>query len=220
VQPAPRQSGWTYCLWSRPLSPRVACTIGSRGPIRNWRRGLAKLPRHDAILAASIKAAGVALGIAGPEAGKPSEAAPLTPSLKEDPTREQLCAAMLLRSGVPGNRLGRGEDTDYSAPIQRRALCGAADRSACRRDPGATFEPRDTCWPAANRSSSCKAVWPRRSRGKSALGRPHSSDGRLWSTYTPHDASRFVSAADVLGDKADPAQLEGKLVLRASPASA
>jgi len=31
--------------------------------------------------------------------------------------------------------------------------------------------------------------------------------------YTPHDASRFVSAADVLGDKADPAQLEGKLVL-------
>ena len=42
---------------------------------------------------------------------------------------------------------------------------------------------------------------------------PTQSDGRLWVHYTPHNASRFISAADVLGDKADPVQLEGKLVL-------
>src|SRR3989475_1837863 len=42
---------------------------------------LAKLHRHDAVLAASVKAASVVLGIEGLEAGKPSEAAALTPSL-------------------------------------------------------------------------------------------------------------------------------------------
>jgi serine phosphatase RsbU (regulator of sigma subunit) len=39
------------------------------------------------------------------------------------------------------------------------------------------------------------------------------SDGRLWVHYTPHDAGRFISAADVLSGKADNAQMERKLVL-------
>jgi len=45
------------------------------------------------------------------------------------------------------------------------------------------------------------------------LAVPTQSDGRLWVHYTPHDASRFISAADVLGGQADHAQLERKLVL-------
>src|SRR5467141_2482898 len=42
---------------------------------------------------------------------------------------------------------------------------------------------------------------------------PTQSDGRLWVHYTPHDASRYISASDVLGGRVDHAQLERKLVL-------
>src|SRR5437879_1582674 len=63
------------------LSPeRLAPSVAQADPQLAAR--LARLPRHDALLAASIKAAPVVLGIAGLEAGKPLEAAPLTPSLQ------------------------------------------------------------------------------------------------------------------------------------------
>src|SRR5258708_28820922 len=41
---------------------------------------------------------------------------------------------------------------------------------------------------------------------------PTQSEGRLWVHYTPHDASRYISASDVLRGEVDHAQLERKLV--------
>jgi serine phosphatase RsbU (regulator of sigma subunit) len=42
---------------------------------------------------------------------------------------------------------------------------------------------------------------------------PTQADGRLWVHYTPHNPSRFISAATMLEGDADPAELERKLVL-------
>ena len=42
---------------------------------------------------------------------------------------------------------------------------------------------------------------------------PLQEDGSAWIRFAPHDPARFVSAADVLAGKADPALFEGKLVL-------
>jgi adenylate cyclase len=38
-------------------------------------------------------------------------------------------------------------------------------------------------------------------------------DGQLWLHFGPHDPKRYVSAADVLGGKAPPDRIEGKLIL-------
>jgi serine phosphatase RsbU (regulator of sigma subunit) len=45
------------------------------------------------------------------------------------------------------------------------------------------------------------------------LSVPTQADGRLWVHYTPHDPSRFISAAAMLDGDADPAELARKLVL-------
>jgi len=42
---------------------------------------------------------------------------------------------------------------------------------------------------------------------------PLQEDGSAWLRFAPHDPARFVSAADVLDGKADPARFESKLVL-------
>jgi CHASE2 domain-containing sensor protein/serine phosphatase RsbU (regulator of sigma subunit) len=41
---------------------------------------------------------------------------------------------------------------------------------------------------------------------------PLQRDGAAWLRFSPHDPARFVSAADVLEGRADPARFEGKLV--------
>jgi serine phosphatase RsbU (regulator of sigma subunit) len=45
------------------------------------------------------------------------------------------------------------------------------------------------------------------------LSVPTQPDGRVWVHYTPHDADRFISAAEVLDEETDAARLERKLVL-------
>src|SRR5262249_61464831 len=42
---------------------------------------------------------------------------------------------------------------------------------------------------------------------------PTQPDGHVWVYYTPHNASRYVSAADVLAGSVDDSELERKLVL-------
>jgi len=176
---------------------------------------LAKLPHHDALLAASIKAAPVVLGIAGLEAGKPSEAAPLTPSLQRgsDARAALRHYASTLRSLPEIDAAARGHgllSADTEAGVVRRvpmvALVGATPVLPLSLETLrlASGEPLFT---VRGGVAGVEAV------GIGDLIVPTQSDGRLWVHYTPHDASRFISAADVLGDKADPAQLEGKLVL-------
>src|SRR5262249_48708513 len=76
-------------LFSDPdrLSPeRLAPTIADADAKLAER--LARLPRHDALLAAAIGAAPVVLGIAGLETGVMSESAPMTPSLQKGPSAQ------------------------------------------------------------------------------------------------------------------------------------
>ncbi len=73
-------------LFSEPdrLSPEwIAPSVADADPRLAER--LARLPRHDATLAASIRAAPIVLGIAGLEAGNVSDTAPMTPSLQRNP---------------------------------------------------------------------------------------------------------------------------------------
>ena len=42
---------------------------------------------------------------------------------------------------------------------------------------------------------------------------PIQADGSLWIHYTKHDPARFVSAADVLEGRDDPALIERKIAL-------
>jgi len=203
-------------LFSEPdrLSPEwLAPSVAEADPQLAAR--LAKLPRHDALLAESIKAAPVALGIAGLEAGKPSEAAPLTPSLQRGSGARAALRhyASTLRSLREIDSAARGHgllSADTEAGVVRRvpivALVGATPVLPLSLETlrVASGEP---IFVVRGGVSGVEAV------EIGDLVVPTQSDGRLWVHYTPHDASRFVSAADVLGGTADPAQLEGKLVL-------
>src|SRR5207302_1377322 len=157
----------------------------------------------------------VALGIAGLEAGKPSEVAPLTPSLQRgsDARAALRHYASTLRSLPEIDTAARGHgllSADTEAGVVRRvpivALVGVTPVLPLSLETLrlASGEP---LFFVQGGVAGVEAV------GIGDLVVPAQSDGRLWVHYTPHDASRFVSAADVLGDKADPAQLEGKLVL-------
>jgi serine phosphatase RsbU (regulator of sigma subunit) len=176
---------------------------------------LAQLPRHDALLAASIKAAPVVLGIAGLETGKPSEAAPLTPSLQRGSGARGALRqyASTLRSLPEIDSAARGHgllSADTEGGVVRRvpivALVGAIPVLPLGLETLrlASGEP---LFFVQGGAAGVEAV------GIGDLTVPTQADGRLWVHYTPHDSSRFVSAADVLSGKADPAQLEGKLVL-------
>ena len=176
---------------------------------------LAKLQRHDAVLAASIKAAPVVLGIAGLEAGKPSEAAPLTPSLQRgtDARGAVRHYASTLRSLPEIDAAARGHgllSADTEAGVVRRVpmvvLVGTTPVLPLSLETLrlASGEP---LFFVRGGAAGVEAV------GIGDLTVPTQSDGRLWVHYTPHDASRFISAADVLGEKVDHAQFERKLVL-------
>jgi len=175
---------------------------------------LAKLPRHDALLAASIRAAPVVLGIAGLEQGVPSETAPMTPSLQQNPDRLGTLRryAATLRSLPEIDAAARGHgllSADTEAGVVRRvpmvALIGATPVLPLSLE---TLRVAAGVQAFAVRSGRA---------GVEAVGVgvsvPTQADGRLWVHYTPHDPSRFISAADVLDGKADPAGLERKLVL-------
>ena len=175
---------------------------------------LAKLPRHDAMLAASIRAAPVVLGIAGLERGVLSETAPMTPSLQKNPdglgTLRRYAAALRSLPEIDAAARGHGLlSADTEAGVVRRvpmvALIGATPVLPLSLE---TLRVAAGVQAFAVRSGAA---------GIEAVGVgvsvPTQADGRLWVHYTPHDPSRFISAADVLDSKVDPAELERKLIL-------
>jgi adenylate cyclase len=196
------------------LSPEwLAPSIAAADPQLAAR--LARLPRHDAILAASIKAAPVVLGIAGLETGTTSEPVLFTPSLqKGTDAREALRHyATALRSLPEIDAAARGHgllSADTEAGVVRRmpmvALLGTTpvlplSLETLRLASGEAF------FFVRGGAAGVELV------GFGDLTVPTQPDGRLWVHYTPHDASRFISAADVLGGEMDYAQFERKLVL-------
>jgi adenylate cyclase len=196
------------------LSPEwLAPSVAAADPALAAR--LAKLPHHDAALAASIKKAPLVLGIAGLEAGSASATAPLTPSLLvgQDQRAHLRQYVTTLRSLPEIDAAARGHgllSADTEGGVVRRvpmvALIGASpvlplSLETLRVASGQPF------FTVRGGSAGIEAVQI------GDLTVPTQPDGRLWVHYTPHDASRFISAADVLAGHFDGGQLESKLVL-------
>ena len=196
------------------LSPeRLAPSVAATDPQLAAR--LARLPRHDAVLAASIRAAPVVLGVAGVEEGVVFAAARWTPSLQKGADARGYLRhyASTLRSLPEIDAAARGHgllSADTEAGVVRRvpmvARVGTIPVLPLSLETLrlASGEP---LFVVRSGAAGIEAV----EIGDLAV--PTQSDGRLWVHYTPHDASRFISAADVLGGQADHAQLERKLVL-------
>ena len=196
------------------LSPeRLAPSVAATDPQLAAR--LARLPRHDAVLAASIRAAPVVLGVAGMEEGVVFAAARWTPSLQKGADARGYLRhyASTLRSLPEIDAAARGHgllSADTEAGVVRRvpmvARVGTIPVLPLSLETLrlASGEP---LFVVRSGAAGIEAV----EIGDLAV--PTQSDGRLWVHYTPHDASRFISAADVLGGQADHAQLERKLVL-------
>jgi serine phosphatase RsbU (regulator of sigma subunit)/CHASE2 domain-containing sensor protein len=176
---------------------------------------LTRLPRHDAVLAASIKAAPVVLGVAGLETGVISGPVSFTASLQKgtDARGSLRHYASALRS-LP----------EIDAAAEGHGLLSAdTEGGVVRRMPMVALVGTTPVLPLSLetlRLASGEALFFVRggAAGVEAVGFgdlsvPTQPDGRLWVHYTSHDAGRFVSAADVLGGEVDPAQLERKLLL-------
>ena len=195
------------------LSPEwLAPSVADADPKLGER--LARLPRHDSVLAASIRAAPVVLGIAGLEAGSVSNG-PVTPSLRKGPGTlagiRQYATVLRSLPEIDGAAKGHGLlSADTEAGVVRRvplvAMVGTAPVLPLSLE--------------TLRVASGQPLFVVRAavRGVEAveigdLSVPTQSDGRLWVHYTPHDPARFVSAARVLDGQIDPEELQRKLVL-------
>jgi serine phosphatase RsbU (regulator of sigma subunit)/CHASE2 domain-containing sensor protein len=195
------------------LSPEwLAASLAEADPQLAVR--LKRLPRHDEILARAIGAAPVALGIAGLDAGSEVPEA-LTPSLqKGTDVRESLRHyAATLRSLPEIDAAARGRgllSADTEGGIVRRVPMVARVGStpvlplSLETLRVASGEP---LFVVHGGSAGVEAV------EIGGVMVPTQPDGRLWVHYTPHDASRFVSATDVLSGEFDADLLERKLVL-------
>jgi serine phosphatase RsbU (regulator of sigma subunit)/CHASE2 domain-containing sensor protein len=176
---------------------------------------LARLPRHDAVLAVSIKAAPVVLGVAGLETGAISRPVPFTPSLQKgtDARGALRHYASALRSLPEIDAAAEGHgllSADTEAGVVRRmpmvALVGTTPVLPLSLET-LRLASGEALFFVRGGAAGVEAV------GFGDLTVPTQPDGRLWVHYTRHDPSRFISAADVLGGEVDPAQLERKLVL-------
>ncbi len=192
--------------WLAPAVARVDQPLAAR---------LARLPHHDAALAASIRSAPVALGIAGLESGTVSAAAPFTPSLQKGgdarPFMRRHASALHSLPEIDSAARGHGLlSADTESGVLRRvpmvALIGTTPVLPLSLETlrVASGEPLFVVHSGA---AGVEAV----SIGDLTVPTQH--DGRLWVHYTSHDPSRFVSAAAVLTTGADDAQFDRKLVL-------
>jgi len=196
------------------LSPDWVAPSGGRSGSQ-LKAGRARALRYDSILASSIGAAPVALGIAGLETGALSDTATVTPSLqKGDDARAFMRRyASALRSLPEIDAAARGHgvlSADTESGVVRRvpmvALIGASPVLPLSLETlrVASGEP---IFVVQGSATGVESV------GIGDLTVPTQQDGRLWVHFTGHDASRFVSAAEVLSGESDKAQFERKLVL-------
>lgn len=176
---------------------------------------LARLPRHDATLAASIRAAPVALGIAGLESGAALAGSPFTPSLQKggDDGKFLRHYSTALRSLPEIDSAARGHgllSADTEAGVVRRvpmvALIGSTAVLPLSLET-LRVASGNPLFIVHGGSAGIQGV----SIGDLTV--PTQPDGRIWVHYTPHDTDRFVSAAEVLAGKAGDEEFEHKLVL-------
>ncbi|MGB7541496.1 MAG: CHASE2 domain-containing protein, partial [Burkholderiales bacterium] len=196
------------------LSPeQLATSIAGVNPA--LARRLEALPHHDAILAAAIKAAPVALGIAGVETGTPAATAALAPSLQKGgdaaPFLRRYASALRSLPEIDAAARAHGLlSADTEGGVVRRvpmvAMIGAMPVLPLSLET-LRVASGNSLFTVYSGKAGVQAV------GIGDLIVPTQPDGRVWVHYAPHDAARFVSAADVLMGRADSAELESKIVL-------
>jgi len=203
-------------LFSEPdrLSPEwIAPSVAEADPRLAER--LARLPRHDSTLAASIRAAPVVLGIAGLETGGVSDTALMTPSLQRNPealgTLRRYATALRSLPEIDAAARGHGLlSADTEAGVVRRvpmvAIVGATPVLPLSLET-LRLASGEALFAVHGGSGGVESV------GIGDLSVPTQPDGRVWVHYTPHDPARFIPAAEVLDGGTDAAQLERKLVL-------
>lgn len=192
--------------WLAPTVARVDPRLAER---------LTLLPRHDALLAASIRSAPIVLGIAGLETGTVSATAAMTPSLRKGTgTLAQVRRySSTLRSLPELDKAAKGHgllSADTEAGVVRRvplvALIGETPVLPLSLETLRVAGGQPLFAVRAN-VGGVQAV------EIGDLEIPTQPDGRVWVHFTPHDPARFVSAARLLDGDADPEALERKLVL-------
>ena len=198
------------------LSPdRLAESVPGLGS--DLARRLAQLPSHDVILGQTLRRLPSVAALVGFETAD-ATTAPLmrmTPALARggDPARFVRRFAAVLRSvdAIDGAAAGHGlVNPDPDESIVRRVPLVAVT--------GETLLPAmgvELFRVASGQHSFTVSVAPHGIEAVSVgdLRIPTQPDGTVWLHFSPHDPGRFLSAADVLGGRADPAQFEGKIVL-------
>ena len=193
------------------VSPeRLAESFRTRDPVVAER--LAKFRPHDTLLAEAIKNAPVVLGVAGMDQPMSGNAA-VTPSRQSGPApplrkyRGELRSRPEIDQAAAGHGLLNGEpDRGVVRRAQLAALVG--------ENPLLTLTLE--CLRVAAGEASFTLNSDSRGLREIAIGDlvvPTEADGSLWVHYSPHDPARYVSAADVLEGRDDPALIEQKIAL-------
>jgi adenylate cyclase len=179
-------------------------------------RQLRAMPSNDARLAAALRGHKAVLSIAGLEAPDPRRLAP--PG----------AAPVRWASGEPpelrrfAGWLGSLEELDRAAAgrglISSDAIGRIVRRVPLLADVAGTVTPALTLemWRVATGAPAFSVGPLRGGLLEVAVGDiriPAQANGSVWLRYSPHDPSRFVSAADVLAGKADAELFRSKLVL-------
>ncbi len=178
-------------------------------------RDLKRLPSNDALLAAAIKRLPVVLGVAGTdEAGRgPPPRSSAVFLLQGDPLPHLWRFASALKSIDPIDQAAAGRallSVDARSGIVRRVpLLGAVGAAPF---PALSLETL-RIGIGGNAIAVRTGAHGIESVAVGDVVVPTEADGQVWVRFSRHDPGRFVSAADLLSRKIDPALIENKLVL-------
>lgn len=179
------------------------------------------LPKHDDVLARSLRAGPVMIGVGGLRLGQAqADDGPLAPFRLVDPAGATASPPTLpsfngaLRSVAVLDQAARGHgmlsvDADADGVFRRVPLVSVV---ANRLAPSMALEvlrlaakaPWLTLYAEGNRATGV---------GAGPLAVPVQADGSVWVHFSPHDPRRYVPAADVLAGKLDPTAFEQRIVL-------
>ena len=177
-------------------------------------RQICKLPSNDSLLAASLRQGNSVLGVAGIDSDAPA-------IIRAPPMR--------MLGGNPKGMLRHFTTALTNVPELEEAVFGHAilstdiERGIVRRVP-LVASVADTVMPSLSLEVLRVASGSPSFTVKSAPGRveavgiqdlmvPTQKDGSIWVHYSPHDPSRFVSAARILDGSLEPDFLKQKLIL-------
>ncbi len=207
--------------WPRPLTAELLRAIAAAKPAAI---GIDMLftepdrsaPDADAQLAAALKSTPTVLGVAGLDNRDrrfpfPPQAAPFRVPAGEALALRRYDGHLQSRADIHRAASGRGLiSADSSGGVIRRAQILARV--------GSTVVPALSV--ETIRVAASVPLYRVQASGRDRLALrvgdlevPLQSDGTMWIRYGRHDPHRFLSAEAVLSGKADPAALEGKLVL-------